>query len=101
MRVQVIGSAAAVTGFRLAGIEGTVALDGLAAQRALEDALSREDSGLVLITESLANQMREIVDRHLYGSGTPLVLEIPDVTGPDKRRRPIEEIIRKAVGIKL
>ena len=101
MRFYVIGDRQTVLGFRLVGIEGAVTTDRETALVALRDAASRAEVGVVLITERVAADIREEVDARLYGAGFPLVLEIPDASGPAADRLRIEDIVRKAIGVEI
>jgi V/A-type H+-transporting ATPase subunit F len=101
MKFYVIGDKQTVLGFRLVGIEGTVAAEREDTLSALDSAVTRKDVGIVLITEPLAGKVRDEVDARLYGLGFPLVLEIPDASGPSPERPKIEEIVRKAIGISV
>lgn len=68
---------------------------------ALKAAVARKDVGIVLITETIAGQVRDEVEARLYGMGFPLVLEIPDSHGPSPDRPAIEDVVRKAIGISI
>jgi V/A-type H+-transporting ATPase subunit F len=101
MKFHVIGDSQTVLGFRLVGIEGTEVSDRDEALAALKKAVSEKGIGIVLITEQVAAKVRDEVEARLYGMGFPLVLEIPDPTGPSPDRPAVEEIVRKAVGISI
>jgi V/A-type H+-transporting ATPase subunit F len=81
MDVVVIGDRTTVTGFRLAG-----------------------SVGVVVITERIADKHRETLlrmGREKKGLA-PIVVEIPDLTGPVKREKdPIKELIRRALGAEI
>lgn len=101
MKFYVIGDRQTVLGFRLVGIEGSDVENREEALAALKAAVARKDVGIVLITEAIAGEVRDEVDARLYGMGFPLVLEIPDSHGPSADRPPIEDIVRKAIGITI
>ena len=101
MNFFVIGDRETVLGFRFVGVEGTIATLRVEALAALEQAVERKDVGVVLVTEKVAAEIRDEVDARLYGFGFPLVLEIPDSSGPAPDRPKIEEVVRKAVGISI
>lgn len=101
MRFFVIGDKQTVLGFRLVGIEGVPVGEREEALTALNEAVSRKDLGIVLITEAVASKVRDEVDARLYGMGFPLVLEIPDASGPSPERPGIDDVVRKAVGISI
>ena len=101
MKFYIIGDRQTVLGFRLVGIEGTDVEDREEALSALRTAVSKKDVGIILITEKVAGKMRDEVEARLYGMGFPLVLEIPDASGPSPDRPKIEELVRKAIGISI
>ena len=101
MHFFVIGDRETVLGFRLAGVTGKAATDREETLSALKDALDRRDVGVILITEKLAAGIREEVEARLYGRGFPLVLEVPGPEGPGPGRISVEDVVRKAVGMRL
>ena len=101
MKFFVIGDRQTVLGFRLVGIEGAVASEREDVLDTLNAAAARKDVGIVLITEAIADKVRDEVDARLYGMGFPLVLEIPDASGPSPQRPKIEDVVRKAIGISI
>jgi V/A-type H+-transporting ATPase subunit F len=101
MKFFVIGDRQTVLGFRLVGVEGKVAVEREEALSALEEAVARRDIGIVLITEAVAGKVRDEVEARLYGLGFPLLLEIPDASGPSPERPEIKDVVRKAVGISI
>lgn len=101
MKFRVIADGETVLGFRLAGIEGSVAGSSDEALKALKEALSGKDVGIILITERVAQTIRHEVDRLLYSTTFPLILEIPDSRGPLEGRGNIRDLVRSAVGITL
>jgi V/A-type H+-transporting ATPase subunit F len=101
MKFYVVGDRQTVLGFRLVGIEGTEVADRDETLAALDEAVSKRDIGIILITEGVAGRVRDEVEARLYGMGFPLVLEIPDSRGASPDRPALEEIVRKAVGISI
>lgn len=101
MRYFCIGDEDTVTGFKLAGVEGMVAKTLAGAREAFKIATSTRDVGIVVVTEKVADLIREEVDKFLYSAEFPLIMEIPDRQGPSLKRKHIVEIVRQAVGIKV
>jgi V/A-type H+-transporting ATPase subunit F len=101
MKLFVIGDDQTVLGYRLVGVEGKVAEGREEALAALRQAVENREIGVVLITEKIAAGIRDEVEARLYGLGFPLVLEVPDATGPDPNRLNIEEVVRKAIGVSI
>lgn len=101
MNIFVIGDSDTVLGFRLAGVRGCAVSERNDAVIALDSALCDASNGLVLVTESIADMIRERVDMHRASAGIPIVLEIPGASGPSANRVPIGDIVRKAVGVSV
>lgn len=101
MNIFVIGDRDTVLGFRLAGVRGAVVGEKDDAAVALDRALRDASNGLVLVTESIADIIRERVNMHRASAGVPIVLEIPGASGPSPSRVPIGDIVRKAVGVSV
>ena len=101
MKLFVIGDEDSVLGFRLVGIRGKVVKNREQAEVELHDVLSREDVGLILITERVGEMLGAKIEAFLYRSEFPMVLLIPDRNGPAPGRMEIKEILRKAMGIRL
>ena len=101
MKFFVIGDVETVTGFRLAGVDGRVATEREEILSALSEAVAGKEAGIVLVTERLANKIRDEVEERLYGLGFPLMLEIPDASGPDPNRLEVEDVVRRAIGISI
>ena len=101
MRFFVIGDEDTVQGFRLAGVEGEVVHGTDEAQDSLNRAMQTDGIGVILISEPVAQSIRAEVERHVYKTSLPLILEIPDAQGTAEGRGGVRELIRSAVGIHL
>ena len=101
MKFYVIGDEDTVLGFRLAGVEGEVVRTPEEASRSLERAFQEEGLGVIIIPERIAAEIRQHVDRYVYKTSFPLIIEIPDRLGPMEERGSIREMIRAAVGVSL
>lgn len=98
MEIVVIADEHSATAFRLAGVRrvyeaGNGALD-------LHALLAEDTVGLVIMTERAADENRKTIDDHKSSKRiTPIVVEVPDVSGPIEREvDPIRELIRRAIG---
>ncbi len=103
MKISVIGDRDTTTGFRLAGVEDvhTVKTPEEALQK-FREVIKSEDAGLVIITERLAEGVREDMERLLEKRSFPLVVEIPDKGGAIERKvDPLNELVRRAVGVEI
>jgi V/A-type H+/Na+-transporting ATPase subunit F len=101
MKYSIIGDEDTVLGFGVVGVSGKVATDPDEAQRAFKAILQEKDTGIIIITERVADMIRPIVDKFLFTSSFPLVVEIPDRNGSKPDKPGIREMVNTAIGIKL
>ena len=101
MKIIVIGHPEAVQGFALVGVQGTIAASAEEANQALNEALSSEDTGIILITEDVSSLIEERMDQLKLRSSVPLVVEIPGPQGTDPDRPTLNAVIQRAIGIKI
>ena len=100
MSYFVIGDEETVLGFRLAGIEGRAARGPYEAREALKVATATEGVNIIVITERLAAEVKADLKQY-YPLNFPLIIQIPDRTGPMDERKSIRDIIKSAVGVKI
>jgi V/A-type H+-transporting ATPase subunit F len=101
MQFYVIADEHTVTGFKLVGLEGEVVESADEAREALEKAFASSEIGIILITERIAALVREEVEAYIFGYTFPLLIEIPDRTGPAEGRESIRQMVRSAVGVNI
>jgi V/A-type H+-transporting ATPase subunit F len=101
MRYSIIGDEDTVLGFGIVGVHGKVVTDSDQAQRAFEGLLQDKETGVIIITERIADMIRPIVDKYLFTVNFPLVVEIPDRNGTKPDKPGIKEMVNSAIGIKL
>lgn len=96
--IGVIGDKDTVTGFSLAGVKKKVTAESRdETKNAFEEFMHMPDMKVIIITEKLAEDIREEIDRH---RGTwPVVVEIPDKKGKMERTDPVERLIKKVTGV--
>jgi V/A-type H+-transporting ATPase subunit F len=100
MRYHVIGDEDTVLGFALAGVEGSEVRNETEAASAFDGALSG-DAGIVIVTEDVAEMIRERIDRYVLSEQFPLILEIPGPRGRRPDRPSIREMVNQAIGMNL
>ncbi|MBN1246011.1 MAG: V-type ATP synthase subunit F [Anaerolineae bacterium] len=101
MRVLVVGSAPAVWGFALTGVQGEVVETAEALHAALDRALAASDVGIVLVTQDVAVLARERIDTLTARSEIPLIVEIPGPEGPLSGQPSITDMLRRSIGVKV
>lgn len=87
-------------GFKLAGLETREVSNKSEAKEAFKVVSSVEDLGVVLITEEVAEYIREEIEAFIYKQDLPLVLEIPSRSGA-KSRKSLSDFLKEAVGISM
>jgi V/A-type H+-transporting ATPase subunit F len=98
MEVVVIGEKNTITGFSLAGVKRTyLPEDG---KENLTGMLAEDGLGVLILTERFAEDNRKAIEDHQSSKRvTPIIVEVPDITGPIEREvDPIRELIRRAIG---
>ena len=88
-------------GLRLAGIEGVVARDPERVRAAVQSAAADPEVAVLLTTEKLAAQCRDLIDPMKLAAQRPLVVEIPDRHSAGRAPDSITRYIREAIGVKI
>jgi V/A-type H+-transporting ATPase subunit F len=102
--IAVIGDKDTTLGFAMAGIKQLYSIEtGQEAKKAVESCLSNPDIGIVIITERLADNIREEIDKlKLDKTLYPIIIEIPDKKGEiPGRKDPISLLIKRAIGVEV
>lgn len=90
-----------VRGFRLAGIRGQAVSTAREAEAAVNEAADRGECGLIILTQSVAAGIRELVESFRLERDRPLILEIPGPEGPLADRRSLRQVVEEAVGLRI
>ncbi len=98
LQITVIADPHTCLAFALGGIKTRPVRSTEEAAAALAAAEKDGTTGLVLITEGLADSIREQVDRLVLERTTPLLLEIPDRNGPLPGRKSTRERMISLMG---
>ena len=101
MKYVIIGDEETVLGFGIVGVTGKVATTPEEACRAFQSVIEDRQTGIVIVTERVADMMRSVIDKYLFAESFPLVVEIPDRHGSKPDRPGIKELVNTAIGIKL
>jgi V/A-type H+-transporting ATPase subunit F len=101
MKILVIGNQEAVLGFSLVGVHGKAVSTASEADQALDEALSTADTGIILVTEDVAKLIETRMDQLKLRSTVPLVVEIPGPEGVRADRPSLNEMVLRAIGVRL
>jgi vacuolar-type H+-ATPase subunit F/Vma7 len=100
-KIIVIGDAALVMGFQLAGIDNAVLADESSIQGELERALSQEEIGIIITNEVLLNKIDWRLRKKLDTIAYPVVIPMPDYSGKSTEGDEIRNLIKRALGFDL
>lgn len=98
--IAIVGDSDTVTGFRLGGIKETKTVkDSEEAKEVIKD-LTDQGFSIIITTEKLGDEIRDFIDKISKSRTIPIIVEIPDKTGPIKRTAdPLRELVKRAIGI--
>ncbi len=98
--ISVVADIDTVTGFKLGGIDKVHSVENPEeAKKAIND-LINQGTSIIITTEKIGDELREFIDRVTKNKTLPIIVEIPDKTGPIKRKTdPIRELVKRAIGI--
>lgn len=103
-KVAVVGTEDMVLGFSLAGVDEAVApKNDYEAKKVIDRMIESPEYGIILLSESIAEDIRKDLQRFRQGKGLyPVIVEIPDKEGPlEDKEDPLKSKIRRAVGIDI
>ena len=101
MKYAIIGDEDTVLGFGIVGVQGKVAMNSEEAEVAFQEMLEDKETGIIIITEPVADMIRPIVNKYLFTESFPLVVEIPDRGGRNPNRPGIKEMVNEVIGMKI
>jgi V/A-type H+-transporting ATPase subunit F len=97
----VIGDEDTVLGFRYGGVPGEVVSNTQEARQALARAVAQRRARILILTDLIAETIRDEVNAVRATTAWPLVVEIPGPAGPLPGKRTLLELIREAVGVRI
>ncbi|MDR2967408.1 MAG: V-type ATP synthase subunit F [Methanobacteriaceae archaeon] len=100
--VAVIGDFDTVTGFQLGGLkEGRIVKTNQEAENALDELIENKIS-IIIITEKIAGNIREFIDKKIGSDLLPMIIEIPDKSGSSEMDSdPMGELIKRVIGVEM
>jgi len=102
MSIVVIADTDTVTGFRLGGVKEGYPVDTLEEAEDTLKEVFKKDVSIIIITEKIGDSLRETIDRLTRSSVLPMIIEIPDKTGPSRRATdPMKELIKRVIGVEM
>ena len=89
------------TGMRLAGIDGIIVHTEDEFNRAFEQALKDENTGVILIMDSLYSAYSERIMERKLNSPLPLIVSVPERNCSSAITKAVSDYIETAIGMKL
>jgi len=99
-KIHIIGDMHTVSAFRLCGVTAEVSDKDNAASR-LEEIVQKEDAGIVVITNELAEDLRTRIAEINLKRLSPVIIEIPGIDDTQVLSRSVVGYIAEALGITL
>jgi len=99
--IIVIGDSATATGFRLAGISEVYVAEGKEAEKRLLSLLDRETAGIIIVNESVLAGLDWRVKKRIEGLAKPVIVRVPDKSGPSSEAESLREMVKRALGFDL
>ncbi|BBL62752.1 A1AO ATPase, subunit F [Methanobrevibacter arboriphilus JCM 13429 = DSM 1125] len=100
--VAIIGDLDTVTGFQLGGVKVSKVVEtNEDAENALDELINDEVS-IIIITENIADNIRKYMEKKIGSNVLPMIIEIPDKSGPsDRESDPMGELIKRVIGVEM
>jgi len=90
-----------LTGMRLSGVEGVVVHEREEILKELTKIKKKRDTGILLITELLAERVQSELNEMKLSSSLPIIVEIPDRHGTRRPPDFLTKYIRESIGVKI
>jgi vacuolar-type H+-ATPase subunit F/Vma7 len=103
-RVVVVTRPSLADGFRLAGVDVRIAVDGEAAHKVLGQLLDDESSGIVVVDRMYTSAIDERMQRKIDASYRPVVVALPvreQLEQTESHSTYLSRLIRRAVGFDI
>jgi V/A-type H+-transporting ATPase subunit F len=101
--IAVVADADTVTGFKLGGIkEGYAVETSEEAENTLKNLIKEDKASIIIITEKIGDELREFIEGFTKSSALPMIIEIPDKSGPAERAvDPMRDLIKRVIGVEM
>lgn len=98
--IAVVADSDTVIGFRLGGIKEVNTVENSEEAQEIIKNLTLKGYSIIITTEKIGDEIRNFIDQITKNRTLPIIVEVPDKTGPIKRASdPIQELVKRAIGI--
>lgn len=100
--VAVIGDVDTITGFKLGGVtKGYVVNTEDEAKKALDELIENKIS-IIIITQKIADEIREYINKTIGSEIVPMIIEIPDKNGESETDNDqMRSLIKRVIGVDI
>ena len=101
--VAIIGDIDTVSGFRLGGVkQAEVVTTSEEAIAAFDKFLEQDEISIIIITQLMANEIRDHINRKIGNDVLPMIIEIPDKDGSSEGSSDqINDLIKRVIGVEM
>ena len=100
--VAIIGDIDTVSGFRLGGVKQAEVVNNAEEAIVAFDKFLDDEISIIIITQVLANEIREHINRKIGSSVLPMIIEIPDKDGSSEGSSDqINDLIKRVIGVEM
>ena len=101
--VAIIGDIDTVSGFRLGGVKkAEVVNTSEEAIAAFDKFLEQDEISIIIITQLMANEIRDHINRKIGSDVLPMIIEIPDKDGSSEGSSDqINDLIKRVIGVEM
>ena len=100
--VAIIGDIDTVSGFRLGGVKKAEVVSTSEEAIAAFDKFLDDEISIIIITQLMANEIRNHIDRKIGSSVLPMIIEIPDKDGSSEGSSDqINDLIKRVIGVEM
>ena len=99
--IAVVADGPTCTGFRLAGVQTTFPLTGRDAEMKVEELLGADEVGILIISEKTMNAMDWRLKKRIERIAKPVVIAVPDKSGPMEQADSLRSMVKRALGFEL
>ena len=100
--VAIIGDADTISGFRLGGVKKAEVVNNAEDAAVAFDKFLDEEISIIIITQVLANDIREHINRKIGSDVLPMIIEIPDKDGSSEGSSDqMNDLIKRVIGVEM
>lgn len=97
-KIVAIGDEEFVIGFSISGCEGYIEENPKRILQILKELISKEDVGLILISEDLTRDIKKEIQEIKLKTSIPIIYEVPGPTGT-KKVEDYRKLVRQILGV--